>query len=409
MVVLFAMFGYAIWTQRYKLETIEERVVTFFRIGLLMIFTFLALFLLATPGTYIPVGSTGGIPDFPAFDLTKYYQYHLFLVAWYVVIGLSAVIALAYITLRETFTKLLSSMRPFQTIFFMAIVTAGLITGWKSVNGLSLITSILERPYWVNLEFVALALLSPMLAWWVSVMWNDLSDRETDLPGEKRFLLSREMKIGTFWQISLVMASVSVALAYLLSLQQSILICVILALSYMYTFPPFRFKDHVMSPLLIGLGTFLVFLFGSLTPYSQVAEYTSGGVFLPHLTGEVIFPSPGMEVFYVGFYMFIGLVVGSMITDVDGYEEDLEAGVSTVYTVLGLERGMKCLSLSILFASLTPLALFNQLPDLIFFPILGVVSSLVFLKLKGSRPIFLLALVGLAYASVRFLEISPFS
>ncbi len=408
-VVLFAIFGYAIWTQRNKLATIEERVITFFRIGLLMFFTFLALFLMATPAAYIPVGSSGGVPDFPAFDLTKYYQYHLFLVAWYLVLGAALVIGLAYITLRDSFVKLLTSMRPFQTMFFGAIVAAGLVTSWRGTGDISLITSIFERPYWVNLEFVILAIFSAVLAWLVSVMWNDLSDRETDLPGGKRFLLSKKIGVSTFWQLSLVLATTSVILSYLLSMQQSVLIIIILALSYTYSFPPFRFKDHVMSPFLIGLGTFLAFLFGSLTPFSQVMEFTSGGVFLPHLTGEVVFPSPGMEVFHIGLYMFIGLVIGSMVTDVDGYQEDLEAGVKTVYTVLGLERGVKYLSVFILLASLTPLAIFNQWPDLFFFPLLGVITSLLFFRYKTSRLIFPLALVGLIYAGVRFLGIISFS
>ncbi|MFP4545863.1 MAG: UbiA family prenyltransferase [Methanomassiliicoccales archaeon] len=408
-VVLFAVFGYAIWTQKDRLVTIEERAVTLVKVGLLIIFTFMALFFMATPGAYIPVGSTGGLPDFPAFDLTKYHQYHLFLVAWYSLIGLALMTGLAYMTFRGRFRELLESARPFQTLFFTAIVAAGLVAGWRGEGELELITSILDRPYWVNLEFVILVLITSILAWLVSTMWNDLSDRETDLPGGKRFLLSRRVHAGSFWHLSLVLATLSVALAYLLSIHQALIILAILGLSYIYSFQPFRFKDHLLSPLLIGLGTFLAFLFGSLTPFSQVDEFTSGGVYAPHLTGEVVLPSPGMEVFYIGLFMFIGLVVGSMVTDVDGYREDKRAGVRTVYTVLGLRLGVLYMSGVILLTALTPLAVFNQLPDLILFPTLGLLAALLFRRCASSRPVLLLALVGLIYAALRFLDLVTFS
>lgn len=403
-VVLFAVFSYAIWTQRHKLLTLKERAVTLLRIGFLILFSFLAMFVMATPGAFIPVGSHSGIPDFPAFDLTKYYQTHLFLVAWYLVIGIALVFAIVYTAKKAILRRLIASMRPFQTLFFIGIVAAGIVIGWKANASLSLITSIFDTPYWVNLSFVGISIISAMLAWQVSTMWNDLSDRGTDAPTRgNRVLASGLIGDHTFKGGSVVLMIVALGCAALLSLQQAVLLLIIFGLSFIYSFKPVRFKEHILSPALIGLGTFVAFLYGFVTPYSVVEEFTTGGVFAPHLTGAVVTPSLTLESFYIGLYMFLGLVIGSMVTDIDGYDEDSRGKVKTIYTALGLEKGSKVVSILIFAAALTPLALFHESLDLIAFPILGLAAAIVFLRTKKSRAVMLVALVGFAYAATRYL------
>ncbi len=402
--VLFAIFSYAIWTQRHNLLTIRGRAIALLRIGFLILFTFLAMFVMATPGAFIPVGSHAGIPDFPAFDLTKYYQTHLFLVAWYLIIGIALVFAIVYIAKRAILKRLIASMRPFQTLFFMGIVAAGIVIGWKTSASLEMIVSILETPYWVNLSFLGISIISAMLAWQVSTMWNDLSDKGTDVPGRgNRVLASGLVDDRTFKGASIALMFVSLGGAVLLSLQQAFLLLIIFGLSFIYSFKPVRFKEHILSPALIGLGTFVAFLYGFITPYSVVEEFTTGGIFAPHLTGMVVSPSLTLESFYIGLYMFLGLVIGSMVTDVDGYEEDSRGRVKTVYTAMGLERGTRIVSVLIFFAALTPIAVFHKTLDLAAFPILGAVAAVVFLRTKKSRFVMLVALIGFAYAAARYL------
>ncbi|HRU11071.1 MAG TPA: UbiA family prenyltransferase [Methanomassiliicoccales archaeon] len=398
--VLFALFAYVIWLHRDEMYDLPGRAVLAVRLGLMAVFTFAAMFTLGTPGAYLPVGSENGVPVFPSFDSTKYVQYHLFIFAYYYLAAVVLVLALSYIALRGRFRRELWALRPYQTAFFGGIVLAGTAMAWRGWGGPELISRIFEPPYWVNLAYVVPTVLSAVLAWQAIVLWNDISDREWDSPTkEGRVIASGLLPVGVFKEASGVLAFVSLAVSLLLSVQQFLIMAGILVLAFVYSFPPVRFKNALLSPILMGAGAFLAFLYGAATPFSVVSSVVDA----PYLTGEVFHPSLYPEIVMVGLFMFIGLVVGSIITDVDGYEEDRVGGVRTVYTVLGLERGVDCVAVLIFLTSLTPLVLFHSAPDLVAFPALGLAAALWFRRARRSRPVMSIAMVGLLYAALRFL------
>lgn len=401
-VVIFALIAYGVWTNRRMLFSVRDRAITFARIGLLVIFTFIALFIAATPASFLPV-----IPEqFPNFDSVRYYQYHLFFFVYYLVAAVVLALAITYLSIKASFTNVLRSMRPAQTIFFAAIVAAGVVTGWRSAGSLNLVTRIAETPYWVNLAFVGVSLMAAVMAWQASTIWNDISDRDSDSKERRdRTLASGTFSPGALWQISAILAVSSLACSALLSWQLAVVIGTIILLSLLYSFKPIRFKDHILSPALIGIGAYLALTFGSLTPFSEVVVLPSTGVDIAFLSGNIIAPALTMESFLLGFFMFLGLVVGSMVTDVDGYEEDLKAGVRTIYTMQGKDKGIRIISALVLLVSLCPLILFNSPIDLLVFVILGLVATMAFLKSRRSRPVMLLAMMGLAYAALRYLSL----
>jgi len=376
--------------------------LTVVQIGFLVFFTFLFMFIMATPGLFLPVGNVGGLPQFPFFDLTKYHQYHLFLYAYYLVAGIVLTLALIYFSLRSHFRNILHSMRLPQSLFFGAIVATGVVMGWRGSLTLNLATKIFEAPYYVNLPFAGLSVLAAVLAWQVTTIWNDLSDVDTDEPTRKRVLASGILDRWTLINISMVLMVVSVFTAFLLSLQQALIMLLILFLGYLYSFKPVRFKDHSLSPLLIGLGTFLAFLFGFLAPYSVINLVPVPGGSIPVVTGEVLSPTIGQEALFFGMIMFLGLVIGSMVTDVDGFQEDAKGKVKTIYTRMGLEKGARLVALLVFLVSLTTFALFRTLPDYIIFPVLGAVAALSLVRWKSSRPVLLLALLGFLYGTLRY-------
>ncbi|MCE5295673.1 MAG: UbiA family prenyltransferase [Euryarchaeota archaeon] len=400
MVVLFALFAYVFWRHRGDLGDVHGRLVLILRMGSMAAFTVLFMFIVGTPGIYIPIGSIDGIPVFPSFDLTRYYQYHLFIFAYYYAAGLLLVLVLSYITLRGRFSEYVRALRPFQTVFFASIVTAGVAFGWRSAILADLVGNILTKPYWVNLAFVVPTVLTAILAWQIGVLWNDISDRSTDDPGKKgRMLASGALDPRSQKEVSVVLTMVVLGVSLLLSVQQFVLMFAVLLLSYVYSCPPFRMKKMLLSPLLMGLGTFLAFLFGAMTPYSEVS-FVSGS---PYITGSVIEPGLTTDTLLVGAFMFLGLVIGSMVTDIDGYVEDRAAGVRTIYTKLGREQGTKVVAALVFLASLSPLVIFNDALDLLLFPVLGAMTALSFVRTRRSRAVMGFAAVGLIYAMARFL------
>ena len=90
----------------------------------------------------------------------------------------------------------------------------------------------------------------------------------------------------------------------------------VLLLGYIYTFRPVRLKDHVLSSLLIGLGASFAFLYGFITPFMAVSSFYIG---LVPIEGSIQ-ATITQESLLISFFAFIGLVIGSMITDIDGFE-----------------------------------------------------------------------------------------
>jgi 4-hydroxybenzoate polyprenyltransferase len=400
-IILFALFAYTIWTQRASLFTIKDRAITVVRIAFLVIFTFVFMFFMGTPAAFLPVDSYA----FPNFESTKYYQHHLFFFAYYLSAGVVLALALTYLATKGNFRNVVRSMRPPQTLFFGAIVVAGVAIGWQLSSSVDLVTQIVQTPYWVNLAFLGIAALASLLAWQASTIWNDVSDRESDEPRRgDRLIAVGYLDNAILVQISLVLVSVSLLSSLLLSWSQGIIIGLIFVLSFIYSFKPVRFKAHILSPMLIGLGTFFAFLFGYLTPYSVVAMVDGAQGLIPYLTGAVEQPALTPEGFYLGFFGFAGLVIGSMVTDIEGYHEDARAGVRTIYTVLGLERGKKVVSLLIFLGALMPLFLFHSPMDVLVFPVLGSAAALLFWREGRSRWVIVLALGGLLYAAISYID-----
>ncbi len=398
-VIFFFLFSYVFWKHRDDVGDLLGRSLLVLRLGGMAAFTIVFMILLGTPGVYLPVGSEGGMPVFPNFDSTKFVQYHLFLFAYHLMASVVLVFTLSFIAFRDRFRREMWALRPYQTAFFAAIVTAGIALSWQAANP-SLVMDILERPYWVNLAYVVPTVVSAILAWQTSVIWNDLSDRESDSPTKGgRVLASGILSPMVLKQASVIMAVVALSVSLLLSVEQFVIMLVILALAYIYSFPPVRFKAALLSPFLMGSGTFLAFLYGATAPYAEVGYVGS----LPYLSGATIGPYLTENILLVGAFMFIGLVVGSIITDIDGYGEDRAGGVTTVYTRFGLERGADYVAVLILCTSLTPLVLFNSVLDLLVFPMLGLVAALRFRRRRASRAVMSVALIGLVYAALRFI------
>lgn len=401
-IVLFALFAYVFWRHRDDLMDLQGRLFLAARMGLMAFFVILFMFILGTPGAYLPVGSSGGVPVFPNYDSTRYVQYHLFIFAYYYLACAIIVLVMSFLVLRRRFWSELAALRPYQTVFFAAIVLAGTALSWRAEGGSELVLEILDRPYWVNLAYLLPAIASAVLAWQASVIWNDLSDREWDSPGKRgRVLPAGIVSVSSLKEASIVLAVSSLAASLLLSVQMFAVMAAILVMSLVYSFPPLRFKNALLSPLLMGAGTFLAFIYGALTPYAVIGYAGT----IPYLTGETALVHLGPEVLLVGGCMFAGLVVGSMVTDVDGYDEDLAGGVRTIFTVLGMDRGVRVAAMLIFLVALTPLTLFHSISDLIVFPVLGALAAWRFLTSSSSRTVMSLAMIGFLYAMLRFLSL----
>ena len=245
--MLFGIVSYVVWTKRASFGSIGGRTVIAVEVSLLLLFTLMSLFIMATPGSYLPVGIENGMPSFPSFDVTRYFQYHLFIFSYYMVLLLGILASLAYLNYPRAVKDLALSLRPWQTVMFMGIVAAGIAAGWSELAGADYVYNILNKPYWVNLSFVILALLSSMLAWIVTTMWNDLSDHADDEPGGRGARLRRGRTGGAGGGVGGAGGHVLV-MGALLSWHHVLLLAVIFALGAIYLVQADEVQERILSP-----------------------------------------------------------------------------------------------------------------------------------------------------------------
>lgn len=401
--ILGLMLAFVLWKRRDEIGTVRGRLFLLSRAGLMLGFAVVAMFFMSTPGAYLPVGSEGGVSVFPNFAATRYVQLHLFIYAYYLLLGVVLLFALGSLAMKGRFLSMVKRTRPAQSFFFLSIATAGIAYGWATAGGAEYVFSILERPYWINLSSLIMALTAAYLTWQVSALWNDVSDRKSDSPQrDDRVLASGLFCSRDFMEGSVVLSAVAVFTAYLLSPISAVVLLAILVLSYIYSFPPFRLKNHLLSSVLVGLGAALVLMYGATAPFNEIVVRPVVG---PLPTGVMIQPELTPFALLLSFFAIIGLVVGSMITDVDGFEEDRAGKVKTIYTVLGFQRGVVAVSGLVFVSALTTLCLFNDLEDVLIFTILGATAAYGFYRTKRSRTVLAIAVLGMIYGAFRFVQL----
>jgi len=177
------------------------------RIALLVAFSLMAMFFMATPQAYLPVGNgatlvevfDGGMQVFPGFAATRYVQFHMFILSYYAVLSVALLFAIGYMAMGKDFKAMAKRTRPAQSFFFLAIAMSGMAygwattgriyyvadyvgdpAGWATLNHIYYVTRILDRPFYINLAQVLLALTAAYLIWQTATIWNDVSDRRSD-------------------------------------------------------------------------------------------------------------------------------------------------------------------------------------------------------------------------------------
>lgn len=401
--VLGLMVAFVLWKRRDEVGTVRGRAFLFIRLALMLSFALAAMFFMATPGAYLPVGSAGGVPVFPNFAATRYVQFHLFIYAYYLLLGVVLLFALGFLAMKGKLPGMVKRTRPAQSFFFLGIATAGMAYGWATAGGTEYVLSVLDRPYWINLSALFMALTAAYLTWQVSALWNDVADWKSDSPQRPdRVLAGGLFRSRDFMEASVVLSAVAVFTAYLLSLTSAVLLLMILALSYIYSFPPFRLKRHILSSVLIGAGAALVLMYGATVPLSDIIVLNIVG---PQPTGAFIYPTLSPFIFLLSSLAIMGLVVGSMVTDIEGFEEDRVGKVRTIYTALGFQRGLTAVSALVFAASLMTFLLFNRPEDILIFSAMGAVAAYGFYRTRRSRTVLVIAALGMVYGAFRFVQL----
>jgi len=206
--------------------------------------------------------------------------------------------------------------------------------------------------------------LSLMAFLWLStVLLNHVYDLPIDrISNPRRPLAAGQVQTKAFRSMSCLFGLLALLLAASLKAAAVFLATLALISSWAYSAPPLRLRKRLFSTAFIGWGSVVAFLIGYIgnTPIKKIS--------LDHRTQSLM------------FIIFAALTLGSLVKDLKDSEGDRPAGVKTFFTVYGISRGTKIVSVLLGISLLAPIALFHEAPDIFFLGSLATLASCLFYR-----------------------------
>ena len=316
-------------------------------------------------------------------DTSLVYLFHFVLTA--IVIGIF-ILLLVY---KKNIITLIKSMNPFTTIHFILMTIIGIL-----VAGKFRANEILSFPVTPQTSLIGITLITNFFLWQYAVWINHIYDIEIDrITNRERAIPSGFISLSNAKEIAILFALFSIALSFILGVDFFITLAG-LFLGFIYSVPPIRLRNRLFSPTFVGAGSAMAFLFGVFIPspenLRQIPYFS-----LPPVDGKVI---------TLTILIFIVFSIAPLIRQLKDYEGDKKAGVQTIFTVYGKEKGIHITSFLLFFAIAFPLLIFHQMLDALVFISGGTIASFIFNKTRKTNAVFIIYFIILLYCIIRWIS-----
>lgn len=316
-------------------------------------------------------------------------QYHLMIL---ILLGelVFVYFLMAYKFFYMDLINMIKTVKPFRTLHFIAMVILGMVFLRTVAPDEALSSSAIN-----HIPFIILPIICLALAWQFATLINDRYDREIDkYVHPERPLVRSNVHKKRYDDLTVLTALSAVFFSVLLGVHIVLLVLLSIVLAILYSISPIRLRDRLYGHICVGLGSVIAFLTGIYSP-----PYWRYGI---SIYAEVmhrdipLFP----EIFQISLLILVVLSISPLINALSDYQGDLKSGVKNVYTVLGLEKGKRIVSILIFFLFISPAMWFNSIPDLLFMSCLGLLSSVVFYRYEDHRPVFGMYFIVLLYVMI---------
>jgi 4-hydroxybenzoate polyprenyltransferase len=220
------------------------------------------------------------------------------------------------------------------------------------------------------------------------------------LDNKDRVLPLKMLTLAQVKKIALIYAIVSLGLGFLMGLWSLLLVAIGLFFGTIYSMPPIRIRDGVFSTTIIGIGSSIAFFLGFYTPSYAKVMY---GKF----AGEImrVYPDLSTDSIIIGVLIFVALTIGPLIKDYKDYEGDKKAGVKNLFTIYGLEKGVKITTFLLPIPFLCLILLFHNIIDILLLVPAGILAAVVFNKMRDTRLVFAIYFPIIIYCLLRWFSI----
>jgi 4-hydroxybenzoate polyprenyltransferase len=305
---------------------------------------YLLVAFIGTPRLFLPLPRMNN-PE--VYNARHILYFSVYLLAF---LGLSLVALFLYA--RSLLRAAVRDMLSFRSAHFLIMVSTGLYFNSR----------IRLYPFPGGL-YAFVALLIMLFLWTITVLLNNAHDLSIDrIANPGRPLALGWATPAGYLGLGYTLAVLALFTSGVLGAKDFLITAAFLLSAYPYSVPPFRLRLRLGSNLIIGWGSFLAFYLG-YHAWTTIKEFP-------------LEPKPVL----VSIIILSALSLGSFTKDGKDYEGDLASGVRTVFTVYGPEKGGRIASVGLFLSLLTPLLLLHGLADIVFFPVVAVLTAFLFEK-----------------------------
>lgn len=393
--IIFELVGITIATSLYVLLRSKSIIRT-----ALSFVSFVALFIVIGSPFLVLLRSTAGQLIHPLF------------IVRYIAISIILLLLLLWTTNKQLFRSFIKSSRLLTTAHFSLMTLVGIfIAGHlQQIEFIQFeIGNIIGDPvFWQvftgNIGTFFLSIFTIVFVWQFAVMINHVYDAQIDrVDNTNRLIPSGLLSRKQVKKIALVYAIIAVGLGASLGVWNLVFVLLGLFFGTIYSVPPIRLRDGVFSTTIIGIGSTIAFFLGYLTPgYIKVMH----GELARTITRT--YPEITTDSLAIGLVIFIALTIGPLIKDYKDYEGDKKAGVKNLFTLYGLEKGVKITSILLPVPFLCLLLLFNTIIDIAILVPFGLLAGIVFYKMKDTRFVFAIYFPVILYCLLRWFSVISF-
>lgn len=267
---------------------------------------------------------------------------------------------------RNKLRSIISNIRVIRSlIFIFAVIAGGLVRN-----------ILLGELYALNVFYGASAIF---LVWQVSILINDISDIKIDMISNRlRPLVKGDVTVQEYKLLAVLLSFVALSFAIIISLKVFLYVLIGIALSYVYSVKPFRFRNNILGNIVIGLYLLISFWVGVEAADSSVSFKKISYVFDLGFLSAIIF--------------LFGMVI-SMVKDVKDVDADKEYGVINVFTIFGKEKGKLLMSVIVFLVFNIPTLLSGSFH----FLILSSVAAVSYYVFESINAVYLLGVVIFYY------------
>jgi 4-hydroxybenzoate polyprenyltransferase len=318
-----------------------------------------------------------------------------FFLLYYLILTAIFIILIITISKRGLLYSLIRSLRPLTTLHATIMVLIGLILAAQVKVG-----ELIHFPFTEKFGYVGMSLLAIVFLWWFTVLLNQIYDYDIDrITAQDRVLVKGLLTKSEVTQITILFGILSVFLSLLIG-YIIIPVAIGLVLAILYSVPPVRFRNHLLSITFLGLGSSLEFLAGYLT-FPTITNI-AGRVF-PLISYPALHIP--LSCALIGIIIFIAFSTGPAIKDLKDYEGDKKSGVKNIYTVFGMEQGLKIVSILLFVSFISPILLFHSTVDVIILGVTSVAVMILFYRYKNVEMVFGMYFLIIIYCLLRWMNV----